>query len=100
MGADASRDQNGSIQENSSVSRKKCPRRTVKNGRNRMRADASRDQNGSIQEDSSVSRKESPKRTVKIGRINIKADTHSIFVKINIYKSVFTQKVVSMIHIS
>ena len=67
MGADASRDQNGSIQENSSVSRKKCPRRTVKNGRNRMRADASRDQNGSIQENSSVSRKKASRERLKTG---------------------------------
>ena len=67
MGADAFRDQNGSIQENSSVSRKKCPRRTVKNGRNRMRADASRDQNGSIQENSSVSRKKAPRERLKTG---------------------------------
>ena len=42
MRADASRDQNGSIQEDSSVSRKESPKRTVKNGRINIKADTNK----------------------------------------------------------
>ena len=46
MGADAFRDQNGSIQENSSVSRKESPKRTVKNGRINIKAPRERLKSG------------------------------------------------------